>query len=280
MKIVCLMENTSCHEDMEVQHGLSFYIEWQGKKLLFDTGASNRFLKNALKREVDLQKVDTAIISHGHYDHTGGLRGFLEQNERAVVYIREKALEPHFSIRGDSISYIGILETVLETLRDSKMAERIHFTNELEQLAEGEILFSGVRGTYFYSKGNDGLAISNGERYIKDDFAHEQNLILEENGKIVVFSGCSHSGVINIIEACSQLMGREPDFLIGGFHFEKPDKDGKIDQVFIEKIGKQLQTYHTTYYTCHCTRVECYRHLKKQMKDQVHYIGAGDILEI
>ncbi len=280
MKIVCLMENTSCYKDMEVQHGLSFYVEWKNKKILFDTGASSRFLNNAQKRNVDLSGVDTVILSHGHYDHSGGLKGFLEQNNNAAVYMREKALEPHFSIRENQVSYIGIPSAVMEQLKSPSGKSQLHFTKEWERLEDGCFLFSGVTENRLYSEGNDGLLMQDGKDYVKDDFLHEQNLILEEDGKLVLFSGCSHSGVINIIEKCKQLIGKEPDILIGGFHFKKPEIDGSIDTKFAEKMGEVLQSYHTKYYTCHCTRIEYYQYLKQKMGEQINYIGAGDRLEL
>lgn len=283
MKVVCLIENTSCYADIEAQHGLSFYIESNGKKIIFDTGASDRFLNNAKKRNVDLTAVDTIILSHGHYDHTGGLHGLLQQNDHAVVYMREWALEPHYSLHSGKPAFIGIPENSMNEIKNLP-PNRIHFTQSVESLEQllGKncFLFSNVTGNHCYSKGNDGLLIQQGEAYVADPFIHEQNLVIEENGRMILFSGCSHSGVINIMEACKQLTGKEPDILIGGFHFQKPRQDGTIDTKFAEEIAARLQNYCTKYYTCHCTRVEYYEYLKQRMGDQICYIGAGDIKEI
>ena len=279
MKIICLMENTTCYDDIKAQHGLSFYIEWNQRKILFDTGASDLFVENAKQRNVDLNAVDTVILSHVHYDHSGGIQAFLERNNHATLYIREKALEPHFHIHDQKISYIGIPKNIIQELKHPLRVQQIHFTKEWEVIEDGCILFSNVTGNQYYSKGNDGLAMQKGITYVTDDFSHEQNLILKENGKWILISGCSHSGVVNIIEKCKTLIGKEPDILIGGFHFAKPEKDGSIDTEFAAKIGTKLQTYHTKYYTCHCTRVEYYQYLKQQMGEQIEYIGAGDELE-
>lgn len=279
MRIICLMENTTCHDNIKAQHGLSFYIEWNQKKILFDTGASDLFVSNAKQTKVDLSTIDYLILSHGHYDHSGGIQAFLEQNNHAILYMREKALEPHFHVHNQKISYIGVPKTIIQELKSPLRIHQIQFTKEWESIEDGCFLFSGVTENQFHSKGNDGLMMQKGVTYIEDDFLHEQNLILQEKGKTIVFSGCSHSGVINIIEKCKTLIGKEPDILIGGFHFAKPEKDGSIDTEFAKSIGAKLQTYHTKYYTCHCTRVEYYQYLKQQMKDQIEYIGAGDVLE-
>ena len=91
MKITCLAENTTSRPDIEAEHGLSLYIETNGKKILFDMGQGELFIRNAKRLGIDLSDVDIAVISHGHYDHGGGLRSFLEINKKAPVYISEHA---------------------------------------------------------------------------------------------------------------------------------------------------------------------------------------------
>ena len=103
MKIITLMEDTACAPDFACEHGLSFYIEANGKKLLFDMGQTGLFLQNAAACGVQLDEVDTAFISHGHYDHGGGLAAFLGVNDHAPVYLHEKAFEPHFSRKPEGI---------------------------------------------------------------------------------------------------------------------------------------------------------------------------------
>ncbi len=95
MKIVTLIENTSLSKDYHHQHGLSLYIESGQHKILFDTGSDGKFIENAKKLQVDLTKVDTVVISHGHYDHGGGLKAFVEINDKAQIYIGVGAYEPH-----------------------------------------------------------------------------------------------------------------------------------------------------------------------------------------
>ena len=108
MKLVTLMEDTTCAPAFACEHGLSFYIETGSSKLLFDMGQTDLFLKNAAMCGVDLSKVDTAFVSHGHYDHGGGLAAFLKINDHAPVYLHEKAFEPHFSHKPEGIKDIGL----------------------------------------------------------------------------------------------------------------------------------------------------------------------------
>ena len=108
MRIVTLMEDTACAPAFACEHGLSFYIETNGKRLLFDMGQTGLFVCNAARLGADLGAVDIAFLSHGHYDHGGGLAAFLSVNSHAPVYVHERAFEPHFSHKPEGIREIGL----------------------------------------------------------------------------------------------------------------------------------------------------------------------------
>ena len=110
MKVISLAENTCRSDSFETEHGLSLYIEARGKRILFDAGQSRLFSENALRLGVDLSTIDLAVLSHGHYDHGGGLEKFLEINRTAPVYLKNTAHLPHFS--GER--FIGIDPTLAE----------------------------------------------------------------------------------------------------------------------------------------------------------------------
>ena len=96
MKLYTLMENTTCRPDFDAEHGLSLYIETDRHRLLFDIGQSGTFADNAEKLGVDLAAVDCAVLSHGHYDHGGGLKRFLEINDHAPVYLNRNAFGEYY----------------------------------------------------------------------------------------------------------------------------------------------------------------------------------------
>ena len=97
MKIISLVENTSVNEEIKAEHGLSLYIEAKKHKILFDMGQTTLFLENAGKLGIDLSQVDVAILSHGHYDHGGGLEKFLEINKKAYVYVNQYAFDAYYN---------------------------------------------------------------------------------------------------------------------------------------------------------------------------------------
>ncbi len=274
MKITTLVENTTTKEGIGIEHGLSLYIEAAGKTLLFDTGADDLFAKNAEKLGVDLKKVDLAILSHGHYDHGGGLPTFFAINETAPLYIRKEAFGQFFSERTkDTYTYIGIDPSLLES-------NRLIFTSAMTPVGVGISLFSKVEGKQLVPTGNKTLFCKKGDAYEVDLFTHEQYLAVEEEETSLLVSGCSHRGIVNIVQAYYDNWGHYPTHVIGGFHLYnrragKPENPEVLDQ-----IAKFLLETKAVYYTCHCTGEENYRYLKQVMKDKVHYLAAGDSLII
>ena len=255
MKITALTENTAAC-GLPVEHGLSLFIEQDGRALLFDMGQTDLFAQNAARLGVDLAAVDIAVLSHGHYDHGGGLRRFLELNQKAPVYISRHAFEPHFN--GER--YIGLDVS----LRDS---DRLIFTDGVTKIADGITLYSCSDREKVLDLGSFGLNMEQDGALVPDDFRHEHYLLLEENGKRVLISGCSHRGIINIMEWF------KPDVLIGGFHFNKLPLDGAL-----RSYAETLASYDTDYYTCHCTGVEQFEYMKRFMP-RLNYLSTGGRVE-
>lgn len=262
MKITALLENTTKRDDMETEHGLSLYIESGTHKILFDMGQTDLFAKNAKTLGIDLSLVDIAILSHGHYDHGGGLETFLSLNQKAPVYINRFAFEPHFNALG---KYIGLDPAIRTTLVEQN---RLHFTDEMCTPAPGMTLLSCNERTRFCDLGSFGLTVLDGNNHVPDDFRHEQYLLIEEKGKKVLVSGCSHKGIQNIMRWFA------PDVLVGGFHFMKLDPGDALDAA-----AKDLNCYSTRYYTGHCTGEEQFAYLKERM-DNLESLWCGKTIEI
>ena len=229
MKITVLMENTA-RGDLLSEHGLSLFIETEHHKILFDAGETDGFWKNAEALGVDVASADLAVLSHGHYDHGGGMVHFLNRTENIPLYINENAFSPAYS---EGEKYIG-LDASLKT------HPRVIKTGEECRLAEGLTLLTCNDKARTYPSYGQGLTREMQEEQREDDFIHEQYLLIEENGKRVLISGCSHKGIENIMEWL------RPDVLIGGFHFMKlePDGEGREDLV---RAAKNLSAHPTAY---------------------------------
>lgn len=251
MKITVLCEDTS-NCALKSEHGLSLYIESECAKILFDTGQSNLFYENAQKLGIDLSAADFAVISHGHYDHGGGLKKFLEINKKAPVYISAKAFGSFYN----GGKYIG-LHKQLEN------EERLKLIDEHSDICADARIFTSA--SFEKTKINSfGLTVQKNGQKNPDNFEHEIYLELVQGDKKVLFSGCSHCGIENIMNAF------KPDIFIGGFHLLKLE-----DEKELEKTAKALSGYDTDYYSCHCTGEKQYKYLKKQVK-RLSRLRTGD----
>ena len=288
MLIKGLVENTTVNDKLRSEHGLSIYVETKKHKILFDLGASNLFVKNAKELGLDLSEVDTVIISHGHADHGGGLKYFLEVNKKALIYVNRDAFTKHYSMRNDNkhhdISLDANLksavfeENVVDSNGESLLGKsRFVFVGDFFKIDDELTVFSGVKGEKYWPKTNANLY---GADLKPDQFNDEQNLIITENGKKILFSGCSHNGIINIIEKFEQLEHTHADITIGGFHLSSPGLGITEDERVIKIIAKELDFRGMKYYTCHCTGLEVYKKLKDILGDNLDYLAAGTVIKI
>ena len=257
MKITVLTENTSkC--GLPCEHGLSLYIETASKNILFDSGQSGLFAENAERLGIDLRKVDLAVLSHGHYDHGGGLMRFLKLNDTAKIYMNRNAFEMLYNAED---RYIGLDKSLMDS-------DRIIFADGVTKLDCGMTLYAANELPVILDLGAFGLTMEENGVRKPDDFRHEHYLLIEEDGKRILFSGCSHKGIVNIVDHF------RPDVLIGGFHFMKLPLDDKLVE-----YAKRLDSYDTEYYTCHCTGAEQYAFMKPHMQ-RLNYLSTGDRISI
>ena len=254
MIITSLLENTTSRPDIAAEHGLSLYVETETRRILFDMGQTDLFARNAEVLGVDLSQVDLAVLSHGHYDHGGGLATFLEINRTTPVYLTEAAFLPHYN---GTQKYIGLDASLRGHPRLRVVSGDLSLGGDLT-------LLSPNGRERKHSLGAFDLTERVGDVFIPDDFRHEQYLLIEEGGKRVLISGCSHAGILDIVEWFS------PDVLIGGFHVSKMALGAELTA-----LGDALAAHGTEYYTCHCTGTEQYAFLRGQMP-RLRYLAGGE----
>ena len=277
MKIVCLVENTSSDCNLASEHGLCFYVETLKHKLLVDTGATSAFIDNAEKIGVDLTKVDTVFLSHGHYDHCGGVMAFAEINPHADIYINKKAFADFWMVNDSCRKYIGIDRNIMALPQLKPVDGELKIDDELW-------IFNKAPFNKLLPLTNNELMIKTtqndlSQKYVFDNFEHEQYLEINCSDKKLLFSGCAHKGIVNIISAYKTLRGTEPDYALSGFHTMNKNGYSEEEQVMIGDIAKELLQYKTVFYTCHCTGLEPYAMLKKSMGGRINYISTGNVLE-
>ncbi len=268
MKITVLIENTSRDKRLIPEHGLSVYVETEAHRLLLDTGASPAFLENAKNLGIDLGGVDLVILSHGHYDHGGGILAFAERYPTVPIYLRENATERHCRPDGEKIKEIGLDRRIGELPQLVRLKGNRKLDGEL-------FLFTNVTGRVLWPDGNRSLKKEEQGQLVQDDFSHEQYLIIKENDQEVLLSGCAHNGIINILEEAVRLRGRQPDAVISGFHTRKRQGYEKEDLQMLQKMGRRLREYRSIFYTGHCTGEEAFALLRKEMGNQIQSIYTG-----
>lgn len=263
MKITALVENQSKCE-LKPNHGLSLYIETPRHKILFDLGPDNTLFSNSKARDIDLTKIDTVIISHGHMDHGGALKEFLNINKTAKIYVQRSAFDKHYS----RFLFFNISVDIDQKLADNA---QIVLVDGDYQIDDELTLFTVPNTSKCYSNANDSLYTDNG----KDNFSHEHNLLIQGEHKVLIM-GCGHAGVVNIMEKASD---DQPELCIGGFHLFNPMKKKTVSNALLDTIANELSKYHTTYYTCHCTGTKAFTYLSQRIPD-MHYLSCGEAIVI
>ena len=260
MRIINLVENTEGASGCGVEHGLCFYIETEKHKLLMDTGQTGLLLENAEKLGIDLTQVDTVVLSHGHYDHGGGILPFAKINLTAKIYVPEAAFGEYYSMnKAGEPHYIGLAKEIQELPQVVTVSTK----EEIYRIDDELSLFSGIGSEHAVPSTNQRLKKKTEEGYVQDDFAHEQCLVISEGVKKVLLSGCAHHGILNI-----------------GFHMMKKHSYTDEDINMIIDTALALRQYKTVFYTGHCTGVEPYNAMKKLMGNQLHYVHSGDEIRI
>ncbi len=273
MKITTLVENSSLCGARTV-HGLALYIESEGQRILFDVGPDDTLFENAELLGVNLREVDMVIISHGHYDHGGALRQFLEFNTSAKIYIQRSAFGDFRSHRPTGVAYIG-LDVELKNhprvqLLDGDSTIKIDETRELK-LITVDVKSNQNR---LYPSGNNTLY--EGDRL--DTWRHEQSLIIEEEDgqKVALLMGCAHSGVVNILNRAAPF---SPQICIGGFHLSNPAAGKSEATNVMDALIRELTHYpQIKLYTCHCTGKESFEYLHKRLPN-IEYLHCGENIE-
>lgn len=270
MKATVLVDNIA-REGIAGEWGLSIFIEFQGKKILLDTGASKLFLKNAQKLGKKIEEVDYAVLSHAHYDHANGMETFFRHNDKACFYLRKGCRENCYHKKWIFRTYIGLPKGVLKKYR-----ERIRFAKGDYELCPGVSLIPHkAQGLDETGKKNK-MLVRTKDGWKADDFSHEQSLVFDTPDGLVIFNSCSHGGADNIInEVKATYPDRNIKALIGGFHIYKRTEEE------VRELARNIkETGIREIYTGHCTGQHSYDILKEELGDIAHQLSAGLEIEL
>ena len=283
MKITALLENDRLphRPDLRAEHGVSLHITWGDRSILFDTGASDAFAENAGQLGVSIADVTHAVLSHYHYDHGGGLERFFAENDHAPLFLRPPPAGQGFGrVLGGLITKPVDID---RALLDAHAARLVHVEHR-QELAPGAVLLTDIGRAHPLPPGNQRLFLKVNGAFVPDPFEHELLLVLVQDSGLVVLTGCSHRGILNMVDA---VMDAFPDTpiraLLGGFHLiglpVVNTMAGSREEV--AEIGRRLAYRKIErIYTFHCTGPKAYRVLHDVLGDRLAPFPTGSTLEL
>lgn len=264
-----LTDNTA-NDGLCGEWGLSICIEYKRHRYLLDTGETDLFLQNARKLNIPIEDVEYGILSHAHYDHSDGMAAFFEANPKAPFLLRDEAKQKCYDRSAETPRYIGIRESILEDYRD-----RIVYLDHDVELNPGVHLI-GHHTAGLEAQGRcASMFVLHGNEWTPDAFAHEQSLVFETDGGLVVFSSCSHAGADTILREVTQLFpGQEIRAIIGGLHlFIRTPEEVRALAQRMRDIGVRKII------TGHCTGDTALAVLREELGDIVETLYCGKTIE-
>lgn len=272
MKWVVLSDNRKVGSDLETEHGLCLYVETERHKLLLDTGGSDVFIQNANRLNIDLKQVDYVLISHGHSDHIGGLMHFLKLNTKARVVLSSAVQHERYFSKRDKWHDIGS-DIDFETQSD-----RFFFVDEKPFILDDIQAFHNRSTKYPFPLGNRHLfqQTSTGDM-VADGFDHELIFTIGTDS-LLVYTGCAHLGLQNILSTVENQSSKPIDQVVGGFHLlsAKENETYETETALRNMANELQQRYPTTrFYTGHCTGDKAFETLKEVLENRLEQLHVG-----
>ncbi len=275
VKITTLIEN---HEDdqhqLKYEHGLSMLIETSRQKILFDTGVSGDFIDNAKRLNVDLSDIDYCVISHGHYDHAGGYRKYVENSEmQCPLFVGSKFFNTKYRFEKGEYSINGI--DFDEKLLMEKGVPIIKISDDTTNFHPSFTIFKNFIKSNDFEEIENRFYLKDGDTYVKDDFRDEIVLGINTTKGIILVVGCSHIGIVNIIESIKKRTKLPIRAVIGGTHLNKAD-DNRIQKTieYLKSLNLELLA------TSHCTGDKAMGMFKEAMPEVFELNNTGHIIEL
>ncbi len=266
IEITVLTDNLCNNAKCIAEHGLSILLEIGNKKILFDTGQTNLLFHNAIQCQKSLNNIDFLILSHSHYDHVGGVKNILDVNPNLKIIVKQDIFKDKWST---SKGYLRRIGGGLENLLN-KYPNEIIFINEKTEIINGVFIEPNISKIDKYNFIDPNLLFVDNNKLTTDIFSDELFLYISKNHYNIIFSGCAHNGITNIVDtAFNNFSDKHIDLLIGGTHLQRAEKQDVIS------VAEQLKKYNIKLAAFnHCTGEKNIEYLQNAAQ-KVIYAGAG-----
>ena len=254
--------------ELDSEHGFSLLIDQNSSRILYDFGAKDSLRNNARHLGIDLGTVDTAILSHGHYDHADGMEYFLKENEKATIFHGRGAFHPRWSISRGTPRDVGV-----SMIPTDDVVRRLAAIDGLQD-RDSFVILPAAPGHRARPRANARLLAGPEGNRLQDDFTDELTLVLRTGDGLVVVTGCSHRGILNIVEQVKTYCPECPvRALVGGFHLLDKEEDDDGIREIAKRMKKDLSD--TRIITGHCTEGGTAAVLEESLEQPVERLKVG-----
>ena len=275
LRITTLSENTANMGEFLAEWGLSILIETDEVNILLDTGSTISVCHNANTLGIDLNKVDKIVLSHGHYDHTGGLRQVLGRMKKEVEIIAHPDIwtAKYSRRKGKADRYIGIPFQCEEL---ESLGARFNLTTKSAEITDNIMTTGEVPMTTDYEEIDSHLWVKEADAWKPDKLADDLAIIVNTELGLVVVLGCAHRGIINTLYHAQRLTGRkEIHTVLGGSHLIDTSEEriwltvAALKELGVQRLG-----------LCHCTSLPAVALLAREFGDKFLFNNTGTVLEL
>lgn len=269
LQITVLADNHVAMPDLLAEHGLSMLIEADDRRILFDTGQGKVLRGNADALGIRLSGLDAVILSHGHYDHTGGLAVLLPESSPTAIFLHPAALQPKYS-KADGAPHrsIGLPESSRQAL--NAVDDRIVWSRSAIEVVPG-IWCTGEIPRLAGNEQTETGFFLDADCRDPDPLDDDQALFIETRAGIVAITGCAHAGIVNTLDRVSALTGHnEICMLVGGLHLARATNEQM--EASADAIGRKNVRVLAP---CHCTGMGAHSYLRERFHSLVQDVGVG-----
>ena len=274
MKITVLTDDKVQKRGFLAEHGLSLFIEYKDYNILFDTGQSDVYIRNAKALQLDLNKTDCIVLSHGHYDHCGGIEYLPSLKKKPKIYLQKSSFQKKYAINLDgTYREIGI---PWSQEVHNRFSDKLMFSDEITTINSEISLYGKIPSTFGFEDVPKGFFIKNGSAMFADIFEDEQMLVYDTESGLVVFLGCSHPGIINSLKyAVRQYPNKKIHTLVAGMHlnFVSPLR---LEMTIQTMLDMDIQNI----LPLHCTGIHAINEMKRFLDKRCRILYVGDTFEI